>query len=234
VKHLPFNANGHQSQFADGQLVYVSYSLGDPFVPDLMSARCGTCDARLDSEVTDAVTVRTPCPYPDGVTSVITLAVPSGKVIVSDDLRPVYDWDDSEMASYNSALGQKQAVEAMAAAGCAYGPVGNSCPGLYRTGPDTYVIASLGYDEESEEILPAGWEYLTAIITDLWAYSIADYEDWKAKGGDPGSLNWADSVIGIAPGTYQFTHHTGERNLDRDAEGTVIFADIRYSREGAS
>jgi hypothetical protein len=232
MKHLlPFNANGHLFNVPDGELVTVSPSVpGDPpYVSELLSASCYVCDEYPELDITGtAVTVRAPCLYRGGFTGLNTLAVPSGKVIVSDDLRPVYNWDDSKMASYNSALGQKQAADAMAKAGCAYGPVGNSCPGLYRISEDRYAIASLAYDEETDQaVLPAGWEPLASVITDLWAYSIADFEDWKSKGGDPAALGWGQSVVDIAPGTYQFIHHTWESGFNQDAAGTVIFAHVR-------
>jgi hypothetical protein len=243
MNKLTFRPNGHLFSVEDGEQVGVfTADPGHPFIPDLTTARCGFCDQLAKPLVVtdDAVTVATPCPYPNGLTSVITLNVPSGKIIVADDLRPVYNWDETEqewwlaedytrMASYNSALGQYQAVQAMAAAGCAYGPVGNSCPGLYRTEDGTYVIASLAYSEETDdEVLPAGWEHLASVITDLWAYSIADFEDWKARGGDPESLGWGQTVLDVTPGTYEFTHHTGERTFNRDAEGTVIFAHVQF------
>ena len=227
---MTFNANGHQFRIDDGKIVRVSeYEPGEPFIVELSAARCGTCDARPDLAFTgDTVTVRTPCPYPDGITSVITLKVPSGKIIVTDDLRPVYNWRDDEITDYNSALGQHQAIEAMAAQGCAYGPVGNSCPGLYCTGAGTYAIASLAYNQETDEaVVPEGWTELATVITDLWAYSIADFDDWKARGGEEATLDWGDTIMDIEPGSYEFTHHTGERNFDRDAEGTVIFAHVR-------
>lgn len=228
MKTLTFKANGHLLGAGDGTQVNVSASLSEPYVFGL-ALRCGACDERPAFKVNgNVVTVREPCPYPDGMTSVITLAVPSGRIVVTDDLRPVYDWDDRGMASYNSALGQHQAIEAMARAGCAYGPVGNSSPGLYRTGASNYVIAGLAYDEESgTEVLPEGWEALAGIITDLWAYSIADYEDWVSRGGDPESLGWGDTVVDLPPGTYEFTHHTGERGFNRYAAGTVVFAGVR-------
>lgn len=236
MRKLQFRANGHLFTVANGTLVTVFTPYldepGDPFITELISARCGFCDQRADDlDITlTAATVRNPCPYPDGLTSIITLAVPSGKIIVADDLRPAYNWNDDELANYNSALGQHQAIEAMAKEGCAYGPVGNSCPGLYRTGPDTYVIASLAYDEESDqEKLPASWESLAGIITDLWAYSIADFKDWQERGGD-NTGGWY-SVVDITPGSYQFTHHTGERSFDRDAEGPVIYAHVQLLKD---
>lgn len=165
----------------------------------------------------------------ESYTSVITLAVPSGKIIVTDDLRPVYNWSDEEAGDYNTALGQHNAIRIMAGQGCAYGPVGNSCPGLYRTGPGTYVIASPGWDPEKDdaEQVPEGWELLAAVITDLWAYSVADYGDWVARGGDAASIARFDTIVDIPAGAYEFTHHTGETGFDGYSAGTVIFAHIR-------
>jgi hypothetical protein len=246
TKLLRFSANGHLTRVKDGDAVAVTtyeemeddgLPPMEPYIPELTFSRCGNCDYQLELDYTDhAVSVRKPCPYPDGITSVITLAVPSGKLIVTDDLRPLYNWRDSGgndpewMADYNSALGRHQAIAVMAQAGCAFGPVGNSDPGLYRTGDATFAIASPALNEDTDkEIPPKGWERLAGIITDLWAYSIADYGDWLARGGDPAtlSLGWKEEIVEVPPGTYEFTCHTGERSFDRDAPGTVIYADIR-------
>jgi hypothetical protein len=190
---------------------------------------CSYCGQYFAPRIADdAVYVDEPCQHTDGITTVITLKVPSGKIVVTDDLRPVYSVERNDLASYNSALGQAQFIEAMAAIGCAYGPVGNTCPGLYRTGDDSYIIANPEYDYEDDEkpSLPES-DCLASICTDLWAYSIADYEDWKARGGDSDDLGWSDSIVEIPPGTYQFTHHSGERDFDRDAPGTIVFAHIK-------
>jgi hypothetical protein len=234
LQALPFNANGHQAHVDDGTLVDV-YLMDDqePLIPQLGSARCGSCGDALDLRIADnAVTTLRSCPHPDGLTSVITLDVLSGKIIVSDDLRPVYNWDADDVADYNSALGQAQVTQALAKAGCAFRSIGNSCPGLYRTGDDTYVIASPGYDEDDLALpterprVRTGRE-LAGIITDLWAYSIADYAHWQSRGGDPGRLGWSDTVVDVTPGTYEFTSHSGERGFDGHTAGTVIFAHIR-------
>lgn len=95
-----------------------------------------------------------------------------------------------------------------------------------------YVIANLGCDEDETEVLPEGWVHLAGIITDLWAYSIADFEGWKSNGGDPASLGWSGNVIDLPAGVYEFTHHTGERAFDRDSPGTVIFAHVKYVGRG--
>jgi hypothetical protein len=242
TRGLPFRANGHETAVAEGTPVDVfELAISSRGASPDPGRQCWTCDQWLDLVITDdAVTVATPCPCPDGITTVITLAVPSGRIIVTDDLRPVYDWRDARrkdppgMAGYNSALGQAQATWAMAAQGCAYGPVGNTSPGLYRTGDGTYAIASLDYHPDTDqEVLPAGWQPLASVCTDLWAYSVADYEDWLSRGGNPAEMGWSDTVVDVLPGYYELTHHTGERSFRRDRRGMVTFADIRYLGKGS-
>lgn len=225
MKELPLDPRGHL--FRHGETVKVLYGTSEePYMLGLFQD-CGMCGQLLDEEIAeDKVQIKTFCPYPDGITSANTVDFPSGKIVVTDDLRPVFNGFSDDFASYNTAYGQHQVIEAYAALGCAYGPVGNSCPGLYRTGEGTYVIASLALDENDEKIIPQGWEYLTGIVTDLWAYSIADYDRWVSRGGDPGSLGWADSVIEFPPGSYQFTHHTGEKGFDGFADGLIVYAEI--------
>lgn len=232
-KTLPLNQRGHL--FTDKTTVDVLRFDDHEFVDLSAAASCGMCGVFAEYEVTDtAVTMKEWCPHPDGITTVIDLAVPSGRIVVDDDLRHVYDgFDHDTFASYNTALGQAQVVRAMADLGCAFGPVGNSCPGLYRTGENTYVIASPGYDDEGE---PTGFaahlKPLAHITTDLWAYSIADHDDYTAKGGTshPQRSHGPD-VVDIGPGTYRFTHHTGEKGFDHYAHGTVIFAHIERIKE---
>ena len=230
---MTFKPNGHLLGAADGDTVEVFTGPVSGLNVLGLAYSCALCGQHPGFKASgDTVTVRTPCPYPNGLTSRVTLAVPSGKVIVTDSLRPVYDWDDNEIADYNSVLGQHQAIAVMATQGCAFGPVSNSCPGLYRTGEGSYVIANLAYDEENDaEILPGGWEFRAGIITDLWAYSVADYADWQEKGGDPAGLGWGQTVVSVTPGTYEFTHHSGERGFNDDFGSLVVYADIRFLGE---
>lgn len=198
------------------------------------SSRCAWCDAPKGFQVIDGMVCQPePCPHPDGITTTITLAVPSGRIVVYDDLRHVYDGFNDDFASYNSVLGQAQVIEAMAALGCAFGPVGNSCPDLFRTGEDTYVIASTDYDEDAfARIVPDGWRLMAGIVTDLWAYSIADHDDYISKGGACSTERTRNfDVVEIPSGTYQFTHHTGEKGFDHHAHGTVVFAHINRIEE---
>jgi hypothetical protein len=188
---------------------------------------CEVCDMQPTGRIVgDAVHVLDPCPYPNGITTEITINVPSGKIIVADDLRPVFKWDDSTMARYGTTIGQAQAIKAMAAIGCAYGPAYNCGLGLWRTGPDSYIIANPAYSEEDDEPSILGATLLAKICTDLWAYSIADYDHWLSQGGDPHQLSWADTIVDVTPGTYRFTHHSGERGFDHEGADDVIYAHV--------
>lgn len=247
MSDLPFNQLGHVLTRRTDGMIYVAGEIGlkddvmlrmiargispsvfEPYCMDLFTG-CALCGKRPDVVIApDAVTCTEPCEYPDGLTSVIRLEVPSGKLIVSDSLRRVYDWTEADgVGDYNALIGQAQATQAMAAKGCAYGAVGNSCPGLWLTGGDNYVIASLPYDHDTdEEIVPDGWQQVAFIITDLWAYSIADYDDFTAKGGKTEEIRGHWTIVNVTPGTYEFTCHTSERTFDRDAD-MVVYADIK-------
>lgn len=238
IRMLPLHTNGHEvTQRGLPEEVEVCDvssipELKDvpPYVSHSGILGCGWCGARPDMRVDGgSVYIDEPCPLGGPLTTVVRLEVPSGKIIVADNLRGIYDgFDHDRFADYNSVLGKHQVIEAMAALGCAFGAVGNSCPSLWRTGEDTYQIARMPQDEEGEYApVPEGSERLAGIITDLWAYSIADYADWQAKGGAPvEELGWSVSVVDVTPGTYEFTYHGSEDGFDDDADH-VVWADIK-------
>ncbi|MFJ3182397.1 hypothetical protein ACIPJN_28975 [Streptomyces sp. NPDC086796] len=225
IKRMPLEANGHVlSRSGEVEAKWLFDDM-DPMVSGAEYA-CRVCNQPPTYRFTDdAVHVVEPCPYPDGITTTVTIAVPSGKLLVSDDLRPVFTWVDADPMSYESTLGKADAIRQMADAGCAFGPADNCGLGLYRTGPDTYIIASPRLDEDDEPSLPES-DCLARICTDLWAYACADFELWKARGGDPATLGWSDTVVDVPPGEYRFVHHAGERGFDRDSADTVVFAHV--------
>lgn len=198
---------------------------------------CSSCGAWASIYLDlDAKTARaeTECTLPQGITTVTRLEVPSGHMVVCDSLRDVYEIEDErerDFADYNSKLGQSQYVEAMAELGCAYGPVGNSSPTIYLKDDGTYVIASQrdegDYDEDEEvpePFMPLG-EAKAWICTDLWAYSIADRDDYLSKGGKLDDKRFK-TTFEVEPGTYEFTLHTGRRDFDQWAE-PAIYAEFR-------
>lgn len=225
--------NGHLFTEDEGEVT--AGELSGRVITSLSSARrCHMCGQWIDPAVKGDTVVAhpDPCLYPEGITSVVELAVPSGFMVVTDDLRPLYNGFTDDRVDYNTALGQVQVIREYARQGCAYGPVGNSCPGFYRTGDDTYIIASpMMYDEDGEEIdpEPPDRDRLAHITTDLWAYSIADRDDFAAKGGE--LRPHQDEVVQVRPGVYRFTHHSTEKAFDPDAEGVVTFAHVEWVGE---
>lgn len=196
---------------------------------------CGVQPKVYLNEDRTALVADSECAAPEGVMTEYDIAFKSGRIVVQDSLGDVYCLApeiDHSLHSYNTAIGQSQYVLEMAKLGCAYGPVGNTCPGVYRVAPDEYVVASLAYDNDpssdAEDVLPEGWVSVAAVITDLWAYSIADHDDYVAKGGD--MQNAPPEVVEITPGTYHFKHFTGLRNFDRDAPELTIFAEFKLTK----
>lgn len=253
ITKVPLNVNGHLvSREPMTEISAFVYDIGgekvtQPMVSELFVS-CGMCGEYPKYDVSkEGVKLSGPCADVRGITTTITLDVPSGKIVVDDDLRPLFNGFDREnFADYNSARGQAQVIEAFAEDKCAFGPVGNSCPDLWRTGEDTYIIArkpwaAPGDDwaDEGDVPPPEGAEKLAGICTDLWAYSIADYDEWIRRGGvmvgnykkHLGKVvhepeQWTTTIVEIPAGSYEFTHHSGELDFDDDADD-VVWCDIR-------
>lgn len=193
---------------------------------------CARCGEFPDLEVVgNSVWVATPCRFSGDVITVITIDVPSGKMVISDDLRPAYPWNpgDEGLHSFNTVRGQAQMTGRMASQGCAFGYVGNTDPDLYRTSRDTYIIARPCYAEDEEGndsvIHPEG-DLIAGVRTSQWTYAIADFESWKSRGGVIETGGSDVTVVDVTPGTYQFTHYTGKRGFQIHADATTVFADV--------
>lgn len=192
---------------------------------------CYYCGVRPECE-TDGVSIRVvmPCEKPEGLRLEFELAIPSGAMVVSDDLRPIYD---AGCLKANTALAQVELSLASAALGCAYGGVGNTSPGVYRVDEDHYLIASPGWSDVDSDLIdgeiPPPGEYLAQVITDLWAYSIADEADYLTKGGAD-NPHWTHRIP-VKPGVYRFRHHMFERDFDPDDTSLpAIYAEFEWVR----
>lgn len=249
LKTLPLKPNGHHVTGRNGDTVkvlYTEYTIHPDQLEQAETAgiattatfgtvvshlfNCAYCGDYVQTRVADdAVHVDSPCKYSEGITTTITLAVPSGKLIVSADLRPIYDGYDREgFADYSSDLGVSQVIQEFAKQGCAFGFVGDAWPDLFQTGEDEYVLANCGWDEELDgPKAPEGWTRLAGVDGAVWSYSIADFDDWVARGGDVKNLDEGAEIARIPAGTYEFTYHGGERGFDRHAAGTVLFTHIK-------
>lgn len=239
---VPFDSNGHlltRKPISEVNVLAIEFPGEEPHLyldRARMSYSCGMCGSFIDPEVTkEAVRVKDACPASGGITSVIRLEVPSGKIVVDDDMRPMFNgFDHDGFADYNSALGQHQVIEAFAEDKCAFGPVGNSCPALWQIDEGEYIIGRKPWVEslddpwmdEDDVLAPEGARKLASVCTDLWAYSIVDFDEWVRRGGDPEDLPGMAEVVEIPAGTYEFTHHTNELDFDHDADD-VVYADIK-------
>lgn len=142
------------------------------------------------------------------------VSFPSGRVAVSDSLH--HDSFESiepvgppgVYYDYNTFLGQKKYIEAYAEHGVAYGPVLNTCPSLYRDdATGVLTVEAQDWDYEEDAIIPkSGKTELAQIITDLWAYSIMDYEKWLETNPPEEMMEYV-KIVNVEPGTYEFTHY---------------------------
>jgi hypothetical protein len=209
-------------------VVVLRHAVGDKVLESLILgsnvSRCHWCDAYASFDLIDGqLMAKSDCSLPGGAELVFELAIPSGRLLLGNDLR---DWFDAQVPdgapSCNSVAGEAIAIAAMAQAGLAWGPVGNSCPSLLKIGADRYAIARYDDEEPAIEGEQLGW-----VCTDIWAYSIADFDDWVSKGGDPENVPHGATVIAVRPGVYRFTHHTGLSGFDGWSP-TAVFADIAW------
>ncbi len=199
--------------------------------------RCYTCEGEpalmFDGE---RISAATECKYPDGYVYEVELNVPSGKMVVDDDLRPLFgihgDFD------INTMWGCRQTTEAYAEIGCAHGCVGNTCPGVYRQKDGKYIIANGYYKKDScedeDHVAPPG-EDVQGICTDLWWYSFVDYDEFIRRAGRVSEKDIADKILEVEPGVYRFRHLI--HDLKRYPEGTwtegqiTVFAEFERVRD---
>jgi hypothetical protein len=126
------------------------------------------------------------CTTADGVRWSTDLVVASGTMIVTDDLRPIYDvpLPGRGAPGYNSILGQRQHSEDLAAIGCAFGPANDMSLTMFRVpgkGPDAYAFVNCDSEAEPGEEGYFEGEPVASVCTDVWAYSVADFAHFVAR-----------------------------------------------------
>jgi hypothetical protein len=163
----------------------------------LTAGHCKSCGETVLLEFKgDTVRAQKPCQSPKGLAPCkVTLNVPTGKIVVANDLRdlfPITGEDDLDTPS-----GLVKTTQAYAKAGMFHAFVGNTCPSVYQTGRKSFLIASGERKSRSRIRQVAG------ICTDLWWVSLADMDAFLAAGG---ALGPDIDVVECPPGTYEFTH----------------------------
>lgn len=192
-----------------------------------------------------------PCPHPGGLQTEWELNVPSGKLVVANDLRTWFP--TPEDYSVNALIGQHLTTLAYAKVGMSHGFVSNTSPHVFQTG-DKFIIGSYSeerFNEETEEYEenpdPCPWgEEVASVCTDLWWYSIVDADEFKRRiahytpdqefiwedeqvctqGRDGKPWHYAD-VVDVKPGVYLFRHPCGTNHNASNVE----FASFEWVRE---
>lgn len=152
------------------------------------------------------------CPHPDGLNVNVSIDVPSGKLAVANSMHAQFS--DGGAGSMFGMLSVKRSIEAYAADGCLVANVGNSCPSLYETGADRFVLAAAAYDEHDRPALPAGaGRAVATVITDAWTVCIADADLFVARGG---TIDDHVTVVPVTAGRYEMEFYGAQRSFTND------------------
>ena len=184
----------------------------------LLNAVCSKCEYHIPIFFDGHNIIADKCCRPDEVPAPeFELNVPSGYLIVSDDLRGNGFELSYSVGNLNNDYTLMDVPYHYANIGMAHAFVGNSSPRLYRIkGTDTYVIRDYipeaDWDEDyhpetSYEKEPENYEKLAQILTGLWWYSIVDYDEFLKRGNTFESKEDSNlHKVAVKPGVYRFHH----------------------------
>lgn len=160
----------------------------------------------------------------------VAIDVPSGKLVIDNDLRGLFPEieDMPHIDGQGVQFWMKGYTEAYGKIGLLHGYVGNSCPGVYKYGDILYIG---NQPIVAHPQIPG--KRVASVCTDLWWYSICDYNEFIRRGGKMGKLAWQNpGIVKVKPGRYVLSHHwpfTDDK--DHYREERMIFATIKRSYE---
>ena len=177
------------------------------------------------------------CLHPEGLVTDFELNVPSGKLVVSDDLRTWFPTDNDR--NINKLIGCHLTALDAAETGLATGFVGNTSPSVYRDGT-RFVIGVYAedlWDSKAQEDIPNPepfpWgEQVASICTDLW-YGICDFDEFERRRKHYTPDRTLEDLLrhvdtfDVTPGVYRFRQ---DQSANRD-EPTVEFASFQRVRD---
>lgn len=188
------------------------------------------------SEAIDAVLkdIKPSKPEPFHEDTVVEINVPSGKLIMSDDLRTVKKYDIDSPISINYGRGCDALAKLCAEqANLAYAQVGNSCPSITVNADGVIQFVNPEWDESTDiATFEDGETKVGWICTDLWAVHVTDYQEWLDNGGKP--VEEANSkyaiekytVLDVKPGRYRWTVFSHNDNFDGWGQGRKVYAKL--------
>lgn len=189
--------------YQKGEVLSTWVPLGTHFLLGAILGRCHECGEKPVFESNgQEVRVREACPYPNGMPPVVwDLNVPSGKIVVANDLRPIFP---NPYGSHDLGTQQGLTKECLnyVKLGMSHAFVGNSCPSVYDCGNDIYRVASPeDFDKKDDS--------LATIVTDLWWYSMCDYDEYalRCKHFKVKKKDFHAKFLKVKPGVYRFIHY---------------------------
>ena len=194
---------------------------------------CSHCGESYFSLETNGISIRIsgePCKFANGMPlTEWELNVPSGKLVVANDLRRIFPLEDDRF-NVNELIGCRQTALAYAENGMAHAFVGNTCPGVYKCGDGLFKIANEPY-EDADPRPPFEGERVAGICTDLWWYSICDHNEFKKrlKHFKRKASEFNVGIVNVKPGVYRFRHNEEARAYE--GPGECIYTHFEWMRE---
>lgn len=166
-----------------------------------------------------------PCKYPKGFPHYsVEINIPSGKMVAANDLRQW--WKIVGSYNVNKVINCKKTSDKYAEQGMAHMYVSNTCPGIYKKSEKFFLIGSAAEDKETLD----GGERVGGICTNLWWFSIVDYDDYVKRIGETPKSEYGLDVIDCKPGVYRFLHKFPHHNHDYTNE-EEIYTEIKWVRK---
>lgn len=231
---------------ADGQ------ALSSPEVISLGIHNCPYCAAYIKFSFDGHnLTIIGECANPGGFKDVsVELNIPSGKMVFANDLRRWFKIHGSY--NINLDVGIVRTIQAYEKVGMAHGFVGNTCPRIYKENETSISISASPlenkWDEDSKKYIdrddeevkketPSG-EDVGGICTDLWWYSVVDYNDFRVRFLNTGGtlkafkefVKRSCTVVDVTPGVFTVQHFFVHKDETLVGE-PLHYAKITWSRQ---
>lgn len=144
----------------------------------------------------------------DGNVRKLEIAVdfPSGKMIIGNDFRKnvLQPGKDAGGEGLSHQTWIKVIAEFYGEQGMLHSFVGNTCPLIYQHNSEI-VIGSPSCDNKSNNMHPVDWPIKGSITTDLWWFSIMDYDRYFNSGGSKEDIKH-NTILHVEPGRYIMTY----------------------------
>ena len=204
---------------------------------------CGESDFSTETNGRVIRLMGKPCKFPNGLPPTEwELNVPSGKLVVANDLRKLFPLPEDESFDINTTMGCRQTALTYAKNGMSHAFVGNSCPGVYKCKDGSFKIVNPPRDEvwdakknDYVAVKPKPkfeGERVAGICTDLWWYSMCDHDEYtrRLKHFKQKAKDFRVEIIDLKPGVYRFRHNESARSHDGPKECVyTLFEWVRKS-----